>query len=141
MIVALVKFELIVDTGVFTAGNIALFVQNFLICIEMFFLALAHRYVEKGASRRLTYARHVFDYGQFVHGAEIPQTTERDTEIDMEDVITRREPSPKKSIAAKFINNAVLKNLQDVANVSDVIGDARDVFKSPPPNHKYTKES
>lgn len=44
VIVALVKFDLIVDVGDFTAGNIALFVQNFLICIEMFILAIIHRY-------------------------------------------------------------------------------------------------
>lgn len=43
IIVALVKFHLIVPIGNFTSENIALFFQNFLICIEMFVFAIIHR--------------------------------------------------------------------------------------------------
>lgn len=59
------------------------------------------------------------------------------------DEIEFDEPAPpptQKKTFKNLINNAVLKNLQDVADVSDVIGEARDVFKSPPLNHKHTKE-
>lgn len=41
----MLKLQWIVDSETFTAGNIAIFINHFLICIEMFVLALFHRII------------------------------------------------------------------------------------------------
>jgi len=114
IIIGLVKFNMIVDVGQFTAGNIALFGQNFLICIEMLVLAIVHRFV--------------FDYQKFV------KTSPRDCEsFDHRSSPSRPKDSSQSSSRIPK-NIAVLKNLQDVADVSDMLDDARSVL-SPLPKH------
>ena len=76
----------------------------------------------------------------------IPDSIEIELDEFDSPIFETKPPSPKKSIAAKLaninnINGKVLKNLTDVANVSDVIGDARDVFHTPTLIHKHNKNS
>lgn len=123
-IVALVKLNLIVDLGEFTAGNIALFLHNFLICFEMFGLAVVHHYV--------------FGYEKFMSNASgSPPTSMRDTESDQSSPRRKDLVALEEGKKATPKSHSVFQSLQDVANVSDVLVDARDVFHSPrqPPVH------
>lgn len=107
------RLNFIVDQGNLSAQHVAMVSQNFLICIEMFAMAWVFR--------------SVFPYPKYTKpstsGGGLPGSPLR--ERGREDSASRDRaaaPSPKSKPSQLF------KNFQDVANVTDVLDDARAVL-------------
>jgi len=88
--------------------------------------------------------RFVFDYEEFKSTSRSSPRENRviipdSVEIELDEIYPDETEESPPTIAQKFatkFNPQVLKNFKDVADVSDVIVDARDVFHAPKTNHK-----
>mmetsp|Transcript_8624 Transcript_8624/g.35933 ORF Transcript_8624/g.35933 Transcript_8624/m.35933 type:complete len:347 (+) Transcript_8624:214-1254(+) len=120
-IVTLVRLNFIVDQGTLSAQHVAMFSQNFLICIEMFVMAWVFR--------------SVFPFPQYKPGTAagmLPGSPSRGDREENGSSERRAVSSPNSKPSQLF------KNFQDVANVTDVLDDARAVLM--PSAERHSKD-
>jgi len=106
----LVQYGVIVHTDFWSADNIEAGLEDFTICIEMFFFALAHKYC--------------FTSQPFKELLENPLT---DSNYDIEADVARR-------ASARNSDNSLFRNFTDLFNAREVMNDAgtfRDIATRP----------